>query len=102
MFRGNAILLGLILNVARVQALPHVSENSRQGRGDGAAESLQIGDDLRSLHFPDNYHATGFLSLPTSHIKEPIEIWFSKHNEQSRIDYYDGRWICSTFPREHR
>lgn len=49
------------------------------------------GVDLRSLHFPTEYHATGVLSLPTSNINEPFEVWHSQTYDKSRIDYYHGK-----------
>lgn len=49
------------------------------------------GGDLRSLHFPSEYHATGVLSLPTSNINEPFEVWHSQTYDKSRIDYYHGK-----------
>lgn len=52
---------------------------------------LKIGDNLESLHFPKEYHATGVLRLVTSNINEPFEIWYSKPKMKSRIDYYDGK-----------
>lgn len=53
--------------------------------------------DLRSLHFPTEYHATGVLSLPTSNINEPFEVWYSQTYDKSRIDYYHGE--VKTFQR---
>ena len=55
--------------------------------------SHEHGVDLRSLHFPTEYHATGILSLPTSNINEPFEVWHSQTYEKSRIDYYHGKTI---------
>ncbi|XP_048582580.1 uncharacterized protein LOC5516093 [Nematostella vectensis] len=42
------------------------------------------------LEFPDEYHATGVLSLPYGDIKEPFEVWYSGLHGMSRIDYYGG------------
>ena len=55
------------------------------------------GRDLRSLHFPSEYHATGVLSLPTSNINEPFEVWHSQTYDKSRIDYYHGKGNILTF-----
>ena len=54
-------------------------------------QSHQTGVDLRSLHFPREYHATGVLSLPTNNINEPFEVWHSQTYDKSRIDYYHGK-----------
>lgn len=54
-------------------------------------QSDQTGLDLRSLHFPREYHATGVLSLPTNDIDEPFEVWHSQTYDKSRIDYYHGK-----------
>lgn len=51
------------------------------------------GGDLRSLHFPTEYHATGVLLLPTSNISEPFEVWHSQTYDKSRIDYYHGKCL---------
>lgn len=56
-------------------------------------QAKAYGVDLRSLHFPSEYHATGVLSLPTSNISEPFEVWHSKTHDKSRIDYYHGKII---------
>lgn len=56
-------------------------------------KSQEHGVDLRSLHFPTEYHATGVLSLPTSNINEPFEVWYSQTYDKSRIDYYHGKEI---------
>ncbi|XP_046857407.1 LOW QUALITY PROTEIN: cathepsin K-like [Xenia sp. Carnegie-2017] len=40
--------------------------------------------------FPQNYHSTGLLMLPHSGIREPFEIWFSKEQQRSRVDFYYG------------
>jgi hypothetical protein len=53
---------------------------------------LKIGDNLASLHFPKEYHATGVLHLVTSNISEPFEIWYSQQKMKSRIDYYQGKF----------
>ena len=42
------------------------------------------------LHFPDDYHTKGILSLPYGDIVEPFEAWYSKTKKMSRIDYYNG------------
>ena len=42
------------------------------------------------LHFPDEYHTRGMLSLPYGDIVEPFEAWYSKRKQMSRIDYYNG------------
>ena len=55
---------------------------------------LKIGHTtLASLHFPEEYHATGVLRLVTSKINEPFEIWYSGPKKKSRIDYYDGEYV---------
>lgn len=54
-------------------------------------QEYKPGVDLRSLHFPTEYHATGVLSLPTSNINEPFEVWHSQTYDKSRIDYYRGK-----------
>lgn len=54
-------------------------------------QEVKPGVDLRSLHFPSEYHATGVLSLPTSNINEPFEVWHSQTYDKSRIDYYHGK-----------
>ena len=41
--------------------------------------------------FPVNYHSTGLLRLPHSGIKEPFEIWFSRKDQRSRVDFYYGK-----------
>ena len=60
-------------------------------------QSRQTGVDLRSLHFPREYHATGVLSLPTNNINEPFEVWHSQTYDKSRIDYYHGKPENTTF-----
>ena len=57
----------------------------------GSEREDKRGGDLRSLHFPSEYHATGVLSLPTSNINEPFEVWHSQTYDKSRIDYYHGK-----------
>ena len=82
---GRAILAGFIIlgHWLFVRSIPvdkGVSESEREDSGD-----------LRSLHFPSEYHATGVLSLPTSNISEPFEVWHSQTYDKSRIDYYHGK-----------
>lgn len=84
---GRAILAGFIIlgHWIFVQSIPvdkGVNESERNGNRSG---------DLRSLHFPSEYHATGILSLPTSNINEPFEVWHSQTYDKSRIDYYHGK-----------
>lgn len=59
--------------------------------GKKSEQDYKPGVDLRSLHFPTEYHATGVLSLPTSNISEPFEVWHSQTYDKSRIDYYHGK-----------
>lgn len=59
--------------------------------GSKSEQEDKPGPDLRSLHFPAEYHATGVLSLPTSNINEPFEVWHSQAYDKSRIDYYHGK-----------
>jgi len=84
---GRAILAGFIilghwLFVRSSTVDKGVSESEREDKR---------GEDLRSLHFPSEYHATGVLSLPTSNINEPFEVWHSQTYDKSRIDYYHGK-----------
>lgn len=84
---GRAILAGFIIlvHLLFVRSIPvdkGVSESEREDNRAG---------DLRSLHFPSEYHATGVLSLPTSNINEPFEVWHSQTYDKSRIDYYHGK-----------
>lgn len=84
---GRAILAGFIIlgHWLFVRSTPvdkGVSESEREDKRGG---------DLRSLHFPSEYHATGVLSLPTSNINEPFEVWHSQTYDKSRIDYYHGK-----------
>jgi hypothetical protein len=46
---------------------------------------------LSDLQFYSSYHVKGFLRLTTSDLHEPIEVWYSKEHNQSRIDYYGGK-----------
>lgn len=71
-------------------------EKETQG-GSKSEQEDKPGPDLRSLHFPAEYHATGVLSLPTSNINEPFEVWHSQAYDKSRIDYYHGE--VKTFQR---
>ena len=84
---GRAILAGFIIFghwifVRSTPVVKGVGESEREGKHSG---------DLRSLHFPSEYHATGVLSLPTSNINEPFEVWHSQTYDKSRIDYYHGK-----------
>lgn len=45
------------------------------------------------FEFPQEYHATGRLLLPHSKIEEPFEIWFTRKQNRSRIDYYYGKFV---------
>ena len=67
------------------------STPTKQGVSNKPEKAQQHGVDLRSLHFPTEYHATGVLSLPTSNINEPFEVWHSQTYDKSRIDYYHGK-----------
>lgn len=91
MFYENFIICGFVFGImVRIGTSSHIAKVAGDTGGE-TVEELRIGADLRRLSFPDDYHAIGFLSLPTSNISEPIEVWYSKFNEQSRIDYYHGR-----------
>jgi hypothetical protein len=54
---------------------------------------------LSDLEFYPSYHVRGFLRLVTSNLNEPIEVWYNKEHNQSRIDYYGGilSLICLFF-----
>lgn len=54
------------------------------------------------LHFPDDYHTKGVLSLPYGDIVEPFEAWYSKTKKMSRVDYYNGKINCSIFDKRWR
>ena len=79
---ASFIILGHWLFVRSTPVDKGVSESEREDNRGG---------DLRSLHFPGEYHATGVLSLPTSNINEPFEVWHSQTYDKSRIDYYHGK-----------
>lgn len=91
---GKAIVTVIILIVSGVAAyLVFKPENAGTFSGASKAKrdiDLEPGVDLRSLDFPEDYHATGVLRLPTSQVDEPFEIWYSKSHDKSRIDYYEG------------
>ena len=78
-------MAGAYLFLKRDSIEDFISEDKRR--------ELKVGDNLESLHFPDEYHATGVLRLVTSEINEPFEAWYSKPHVKSRIDYYQGRCI---------
>ena len=85
---GRAILAGFIIlgHWLFVRSSP-----VDKGVNESERETNKLGGDLRSLHFPSEYHATGVLSLPTSNINEPFEVWHSQTYDKSRIDYYHGK-----------
>lgn len=86
---GTFALFCLII----LEQWPFIESTPKKHKGNAKVHSV----DLRSLHFPSEYHATGVLSLPTSNINEPFEVWHSKTHEKSRIDYYHGE--VKTFQR---
>jgi hypothetical protein len=48
------------------------------------------------IHFPQDHHAKGVLSLPYGNIVEPFEAWYSAEHKMSRIDYYGGKAPLTT------
>ena len=82
---GTFALFCLII----LEQWPFIESTPKKHKGNAKVHSV----DLRSLHFPSEYHATGVLSLPTSNINEPFEVWHSKTHEKSRIDYYHGKCV---------
>lgn len=91
---GKAAIAVVILTVAGVAAyLFFKPEETFSGLSKAKRDlDIEIGTPLTDLQFPDVYHATGVLSLPTSEVNEPFEIWFSKPADRSRIDYYGGKF----------
>lgn len=87
---GRAILICLMV---LKQWILIASTPAKQGVSNKSEKPQEHGVDLRSLHFPTEYHATGILSLPTSNINEPFEVWHSQTYDKSRIDYYHGRLV---------
>lgn len=87
---GRAILICLMV---LKQWILIASTPAKQGVSNKSEKAQEHGVDLRSLHFPTEYHATGILSLPTSIINEPFEVWHSQTYDKSRIDYYHGRLV---------
>lgn len=49
------------------------------------------------LTFPKNYHVKGTLKLPYGDIVEPFEAWYSREEKMSRIDYYGGNVLISSW-----
>lgn len=94
---GKVLIAVVTLTVAGVAAyLLFKPEEGGNFFGSSKARrdlNLDLGTDLTNLQFPDEYHATGILSLPTSEVNEPFEIWYSKPADKSRIDYYGGKSI---------
>ena len=92
---GKILIALVTLTVAGVAAyLLFKPEEAERFFGSSKARrnlELDAGTDLTSLHFPEEYHAAGVLSLPTSEVNEPFEIWYSKPGDKSRIEYYGGR-----------
>ena len=86
MIDGTTLVAGLIILLVTFGSSTSIKQD-----GGKTGKQLELGFDLRSLHFPTEYHATGILSLPTSDISEPFEAWHSKLYDNSRIDYYKGK-----------
>ena len=94
---GKVLIAGVILIVAGVAAYlvfrPEDADKFFASSKLRRDLDLELGADLTSLQFPDEYHATGVLSLPTSGVNEPFETWYSKPYDRSRIDYYHGKYF---------
>lgn len=86
---GRAILICLMI----LDKWVFITSTPSKQSVNKSEKSHEHGVDLRSLHFPTEYHATGVLSLPTSNINEPFEVWHSQTYDKSRIDYYHGKLV---------
>lgn len=86
---GRAILICLLI----LDKWVFITSTPSKQSANKSEKSHEHGVDLRSLHFPTEYHATGVLSLPTSNINEPFEVWHSQTYDKSRIDYYHGKLV---------
>lgn len=61
----------------------------------GPAQQFDTNRKLSDIKFYTSYHVKGFLRLPHSNLNEPIEVWYNKEHNNSRIDYYHGKSRCN-------
>ena len=66
------------------------SQNEKKSKVDATPSTERLTTRLNDLEFYSSYHVKGFLRLLASDLNEPIEVWYSKEHQQSRIDYYGG------------